>query len=124
LFWQYMAENNSYNESQQDALFLKFIWSIIHLVGFHYKNISRCTVLWMSRKTENTFTWNSRIIVQLNLIKFEINSPQYMHCELIIWPILLVVCVWFYVLVNVKEMFYRMEDLYFLSQSVVFFLLL
>jgi hypothetical protein len=25
LFWQYMAENNSYNESQQDALFLKFI---------------------------------------------------------------------------------------------------
>ena len=24
------------------------MWEIVHLVGFHYKNISRCTVLWMS----------------------------------------------------------------------------
>ena len=25
----------------------------MHLVGFHYKNISRCTVLWMSKLVEN-----------------------------------------------------------------------
>jgi hypothetical protein len=29
------------------------IWGIVHLVGFHYKNISRCTVLWMSKKLQN-----------------------------------------------------------------------
>jgi hypothetical protein len=41
-FWNY-----SYNESQRDAPFLKFMWEIVHLVGFHYKNTSRWTVLWM-----------------------------------------------------------------------------
>ena len=25
------------------------MWEIVHLVGFYYKNISRCTVLWMSK---------------------------------------------------------------------------
>ena len=28
--------------------FIKLIWETVHLVGFYYKNISRCTVLWMS----------------------------------------------------------------------------
>jgi len=46
----------SYNKSQRDALFLKLIdkvliREIVHLVGFYYKNISRCTVLWMSNST-------------------------------------------------------------------------
>jgi len=26
----------------------KLIWEIVHLVGFYYRNISWCTVLWMS----------------------------------------------------------------------------
>ena len=26
----------------------KLIWEIVHLVGFYYNNISRCTVVWMS----------------------------------------------------------------------------
>ena len=26
----------------------KWSWGMVHLVGFYYKNISRCTVLWMS----------------------------------------------------------------------------
>jgi hypothetical protein len=28
--------------------FIKYIWEIVHLVGFYYKNISWCTFLWMS----------------------------------------------------------------------------
>jgi len=28
--------------------FTKIKWGIVHLVGFYYSNISRCTVLWMS----------------------------------------------------------------------------
>jgi len=29
------------NDRQRDYLFLKFIWYIVHLVGFHYNNISQ-----------------------------------------------------------------------------------
>ena len=32
----------------------KQIWEIVHLVGFYYKNISRCTVLWMSKMLKPT----------------------------------------------------------------------
>jgi len=28
----------------------KYTWEVVHLVGFYYKNISRGTVLWMSKK--------------------------------------------------------------------------
>ena len=31
------------------VLYQKYIWEIVHVVGFYYKNISRCTVLWMSK---------------------------------------------------------------------------
>jgi hypothetical protein len=34
--------------------FIKQMWEIAHLVGFHYKNISRCTVRWMSKKESNS----------------------------------------------------------------------
>jgi hypothetical protein len=30
------------------VLYGKKTWEMVHLVGFHYKNISRCTFLWMS----------------------------------------------------------------------------
>ena len=29
------------------VFFTKWSWELMHLVGFYYKNISRCTVLWM-----------------------------------------------------------------------------
>ena len=29
--------------------FIKYTWEIVHLVGFRYKNTSRCAVLWMSK---------------------------------------------------------------------------
>jgi hypothetical protein len=34
--------------------FVKWIWEIMHLVGFHYTNISRCTVLWLSNTLHYT----------------------------------------------------------------------
>jgi hypothetical protein len=64
LIWK--EEISSYNRSQQDALFLNYIfdiktlfwiskiklknWEIAHLVGFYYTNVSRCKVLRMSKK--------------------------------------------------------------------------
>jgi len=45
-------------------------WEILHLVGFNYKNISRCTVLWMA----NAWFWQSlrQDICELNASKVHI----------------------------------------------------
>ena len=53
-------------KAKWDALILKFIkknewiWEIVHHFGFHNKNKSRCTVLWMSNTECHFFSFTKR----------------------------------------------------------------
>jgi hypothetical protein len=49
------------DDAQQICLkhveFFTKIEKLVHLDGFYYKNISRCTVLWMSKYNRPFFGW-------------------------------------------------------------------
>jgi hypothetical protein len=55
----------------------KWSWEIVHLVGFYYKNISRCTVLWMSNYKTTfklffimSYEWNINTVFKNNSLFF------------------------------------------------------
>jgi len=61
----------------------------VHLVGFHYKNISRCTVLWMSKKITMSesrrcfltlIVHNSCFAFRKCLVNYLVRRPANMPC--------------------------------------------
>jgi len=60
----------------------KWIWEIVSLVGFYCKNISRCTVLWMSNSMIIEINWVRKIHFWSLLGKFR-RSILIMNCILL-----------------------------------------
>jgi hypothetical protein len=53
LLWVQFQDSWWWTISQSETrrvVYQNKIWEIVHLVGFYYTNMSRCTVLWMSNR--------------------------------------------------------------------------
>jgi hypothetical protein len=63
--------------------FIKYIWEIVHLVGFYCKNISRCTVLWMSKDQKRIFVfmksnrYSCHVLLQLEFSRQTFDKYSY-----------------------------------------------